>query len=91
MNLLELITEHLIPLYLAHHYNNQAKVNLMHNLVFLLASKIQSVFTAGVIRTCIDQNWDLKGYKSVLIRILNEIGVEDTKKLQEFFDKMIQS
>jgi len=44
-----------------------------------------------VIRTCIDQNWDLKGYKSVLIRILNEIGVEDTKKLQEFFDKMIQS
>ncbi len=91
MNLLELITEHLIPLYLAQHYNNQAKVNLMHNLLFLLASKIQSVFTAGVIRTCIDQNWDLKGYKSVLIRILNEIGVEDTKKLQEFFDKMIQS
>jgi hypothetical protein len=58
-----------------------------------LASKVQSVFTAGVIRTCIDQNWDLKGYKSVLLRILTELGlvIEDIKKLQDFFDKMIQS
>ncbi len=63
----------------------------MHNLIFLLASKVQSVYTAGVIRTCIDQNWDLKGFKAVLLRILHELGVEDTKKLQEFFDKMIQS
>lgn len=39
-NLLELITENLIPLYLDQNYNNQAKLNLMHNLVYLLASKV---------------------------------------------------
>jgi len=30
------------------------KIYLMHSLLFLLASKTQSVFTSGVVRTCID-------------------------------------
>ena len=47
----------------------------MHNLVFLLAQKAQAVFTSGVVRTIIDQNWDLKGFKAVLLRILRELGL----------------
>lgn len=42
----------------------------MHSLCYLLALKAQAVFTSGVIRTCIDQNWDLKGFKAVLLRML---------------------
>lgn len=44
-------------------------------------------------RTCIDQNWDLKGLKSVLLRVLKELGVAeaDSAKLKEFFEKLIQS
>ncbi|CDW75107.1 UNKNOWN [Stylonychia lemnae] len=92
-SLIECIAEHLLPQYCVSNFQNPKKLQIMHSLCFLLASKIQSVFTSGVIRTCIDQNWDLKGYKSVLIRILQEMGLEadDYKKIQEFFDKMIQS
>jgi uncharacterized membrane protein len=64
----------------------------MHSLVFLLAQKVQAVFTSGVVRTCIDQNWDLKGFKSVLLRILKELGLNqdtDSHKLKEYFDKLI--
>ena len=57
--------------------NRGDKLSLMHSLVFLLASKTQAVFTSGVVRTCIDQNWDLKGFKSVLLRILRELGLQD--------------
>lgn len=51
------------------------------------------MFTSGVVRTCIDQNWDLKGFKSVLLRVLKELGQQDTEtgKLKEFFEKLIQS
>lgn len=44
-------------------------------------------------RTCIDQNWDLKGLKSVLLRILKELGVGelDNAKLKELFEKLVQS
>jgi hypothetical protein len=46
------------------------------------------------VRTCIDQNWDLKGFKAVLLRILKELGFTqeaDTHKLKDYFDKLIQS
>ena len=89
LNLIELVAEHLIPQYCAANMQNSLKLNLMHNLCFLLAQKLQSVFTSGVIKTCIDQNWDLKGYRSVLLRILLELGVEDTKKVQEFFETFL--
>ena len=42
----------------------------MHNLVYLLAQKVHSVFFTRVIHAIIDQNWDLKGLKQVLGRIL---------------------
>ena len=47
----------------------------MHNLVFLLSLKAQQVFTSRIIHTAIDQNWDLKGLKQVLVRILNALGM----------------
>ena len=63
----------------------------MHNLCYLLTQKVQSVFNSGVIRTCIDQNWDLKGFKAVLLRILKLVSIEDTDSLITLFDKLIQS
>lgn len=53
-------------------------LNDMHNLCFLLASKMQSVFNSSVLRTCIDQNWDLKGMKAVLLEILLILEIVDT-------------
>jgi hypothetical protein len=92
MALIELLAEHVVPQYCIQNLNKCEKLNLMHSLVYLLASKAQSVFTSGVVRTCIDQNWDLKGFKSVLLRILKEVGLNhesDYSKLKDFFDKMI--
>ena len=65
----------------------------MHNLCFLLAGKTQSVFNSSVLRTCIDQNWDLKGMKAVLLEILLVLEITDSnvlKKVAEIFDKSIQ-
>ena len=62
----------------------------MHNLMYLLSMKVQAVFTSGVIRTCIDQNWDLKGFKAVLMRILKHFEIEENdKRLTTMFDKLI--
>lgn len=35
----------------------------MQNLCYLFAQKTQQVFNSRIIHTCIDQNWDLKGFK----------------------------
>ncbi len=94
VSIVELLAEHLVPQYVAQNQLKADKLSYMHSLVYLLASKTQSVFTSGVVRTCIDQNWDLKGFKAVLLRILKEIGLSsdsDTAKLKDYFDKMIQS
>ena len=48
----------------------------MHNLCYLLAKKTQEVFLSRVINTCINQNWDLKGFKQVLCRILLKIEAD---------------
>ena len=50
----------------------------MHNLMYLFTYKIHQVFQARVIHQIIDQNWDLKGFKAVLIRILEKINIKDT-------------
>lgn len=73
--ILELLSEQIVPQYCATNITRSDKLTLMHSLVFLLTQKAQSVFTSGVVRTCIDQNWDLKGFKSVLLRILKELGL----------------
>jgi chaperonin cofactor prefoldin len=60
----------------------------MHNLVFLFAYKTAQVFQARVIHQIIDQNWDLKGFKCTLARIIERIGgrVQD---LEKTIEKMI--
>ena len=76
-HLIELILEQLVPQYCILNFSNHKNLNLMHNLLYLLQMKAQSVFTSGVIRTCIDQNWDLKGLKAVILRILKVLEIEE--------------
>ena len=92
--IVEILAEQVIPQFLVTNMAKNEKLSMMHSLVYRLASKAQSVFTSGVVRTCIDQNWDLKGFKAVLLRILKEVGLSsegDTTKLKEYFEKLIQS
>lgn len=95
LSIFELVAEILLPQYCVANFNDASKLSRVHSLCFLLASKMQAVFTSGVIKTCIDQNWDLKGLKAVLIRILVEVGglnlSEHLKRLVDTFDKLIQS
>lgn len=92
--IVELLSEQVIPQYCLQHIDDTGKLTRMHSLCYLLASKVQSVFTSGVIKTCIDQNWDLKGLKAVLLRILTEVAgfaSDQLKKLQDLFDKLTSS
>ena len=50
----------------------------MHNLVYLFAQKTQQVFQARVIHQIIDQNWDLKGYRAVIMRIFKKMNIHET-------------
>lgn len=47
----------------------------MHNLMYLFAYKTQQIFFSRVIHAIIDQNWDLKGFKQVFMRILTTLEV----------------
>ena len=91
--MIDLIAEYLLPQFCVSNHEDPLKLSAMHSLCFLLAGKVQAVFTSGVIRTCIDQNWDMKGFRAVLLRMLQEMSVpvEDYKRLQEFLDSHIQS
>jgi len=71
--------------------NNNEWVNTMHNLVFLLAHKAQQVFTSHVIHTAIDQNWDMKGLKQVLVRILKQCGADQYDSLVSTLDSQIKN
>jgi hypothetical protein len=51
---IELLAEQVVPQYCVQNMAKGDKLSLMHSLVYLLASKTQSVFTSGVVRTCID-------------------------------------
>ena len=63
----------------------------MHNLVYLLALKTQQVFCSRIIHTCIDQNWDLKGFKQVLVRIFRQIGVSGYDEITSMLDFVIKT
>lgn len=60
---INLLSEQLLPHYLSENLNSYEDVNMMQNLCYLLAMKTQQVFNSRIIHTCIDQNWDLKGFK----------------------------
>jgi predicted component of type VI protein secretion system len=69
-------------------------VNKMHSLCHLLAYKTQQVFFARVIHTIIDQNWDLKGFKQVFMRMLGllELNVSGgNHALEKHLDKLLNT
>lgn len=90
-NLIHVLTEQLLPQWCAANVEDRNKINNMHNLWYLLAYKTQQVFFSRVIHTCIDQNWDLKGLKQVLLRILKTLEITGFDPLITTLDKLVQN
>jgi len=88
---IDVLAEQLLPHYLAGSARSYEDVNTMHNLCYLLAMKTQQVFNSRVIHTCIDQNWDLKGFKQVLVRILRQVGVSSFDEVTQLLDFTIKT
>ena len=73
---------------------NGEEINLMHNLMFLFAYKTHQVFQARVIHQIIDQNWDLKGFKETLMRIVGKLKFDKyqgTTDMEKYLEKKINS
>ena len=70
-----LIAEHLLPFYLQKHKAAYKKIKTIHNVCFLLVKKVQGVFLAPVISTCMDNLWDLRGLSEVLNRAMSMLGL----------------
>ena len=60
---IQLLAEQLLPHFVKENLSNYDEINNMQNLCYLFAQKTQQVFNSRIIHTCIDQNWDLKGFK----------------------------
>lgn len=88
---IDLLAEQLLPKFLADNINNYEEVNLVQNLCYLLAMKTQQVFNSRIIHTCIDQNWDLKGFKQVLVRVLKKIGADSFDDVTHQLDFAIKT
>ena len=87
----QLLSEQLIPFYIQQNMSNYDALNEMHNLCYLLAHKTQQVFNSRITHTCIDQNWDLKGFKQVLVRIFKAIGVGQYDEVTGLLDFQIKT
>ena len=87
----DVLGEQLLPHYLTDGNRSYEEVNTMHNLCYLLAMKTQQVFNSRVIHTCIDQNWDLKGFKQVLVRILKQVNVVSYDDVTQILDFTIKT
>ena len=93
-NFIALLGEQILPQWCQKHMNDGDAVNQMHNLLFLFAYKTHQVFQARVIHQIIDQNWDLKGFKATLMRIVQKLGLSGLpgiSNLEKYLDKMINS
>jgi len=88
---LDLLFEQLLPQFCAANLSNQEAINNMHNLIYLLAHKSQQVFNSHVIHTAIDQNWDMKGLKQVLVRVLKTLDVNGYDALTTALDAQIKN
>jgi len=88
---INLLSEQLLPHFIQKNLNNYEELNNMHNLCYLLAHKTQQVFNSRIIHTCIDQNWDLKGLKQVLVRILKAIEVPNYEEVTGLLDFQIKT
>lgn len=67
----------------------------MHNLLYLFAYKAHQTFFSRVIHTIIDQNWDLKGFKQIFMRVLQLLEVTlnsaGSSSLEKHLDKLLAS
>ena len=81
-----LLSEQLLPHFIQQNMNNYDELNNMHNLCYLFAHKTQQVFNSRIIHTCIDQNWDLKGFKQVLVRIFKAIQLPNIEEITGLLD-----
>ena len=62
--------------------------------MYLFAYKTQQIFFSRVIHAIIDQNWDLKGFKQVFMRILSTLDVAANaggSSLEKQLDKLLAS
>lgn len=62
--------------------------------MYLFAYKTQQIFFSRVIHAIIDQNWDLKGFKQVFMRILTTLEVNTAasgQSLEKHLDKLLAS
>jgi len=66
--------------------DNHSQVNKIHHLVFILTSKVKESFYSSVIRTCLDQNWSLKGLKQTLHYLLKSLNVKEYKPIIQTID-----
>jgi len=59
----------------------------------LFSYKTHQVFQARVIHQIIDQNWDMKGFKAVLVKMLDMMDIKNaaTSKMEKYLDKLINS
>ena len=87
----QLLSEQLIPHFIEQNMSNYDSINEMHNLCYLLAHKTQQAFNSRITHTCIDQNWDLKGFKQVLVRIFKAIGVQEYDEVTGLLDFQIKT
>ena len=71
--------------------SNYDEINNMQNLCYLFAQKTQQVFNSRIIHTCIDQNWDLKGFKQCLVRIFKAVGVDSLDEVTGLLDFQIKT
>ena len=93
-NFINLLGEQVLPQWCKKNMNDGEAINVMHNLMFLFAYKTHQVFQARVIHQIIDQNWDLKGFKATLMRIIQKLGLSGlagTTNLEKYLEKMINS
>ena len=93
-NFIYLLGEQILPQWCRKNMKDAQAINDMHNLMYLFTYKIHQVFQARVIHQIIDQNWDLKGYKAVLLRILEKINMKNTpqtERMEKYLDKLINS
>ena len=86
-----LLSEQLLPHFIQQNMNNYDELNNMHNLCYLFAHKTQQVFNSRIIHTCIDQNWDLKGFKQVLVRMFKAIGLPNYDEITGLLDFQIKT
>jgi hypothetical protein len=86
--------EQLLPQWCRKNMKDAKAINDMHNLVYLFAYKTHQVFQARVIHQIIDQNWDLKGFRAVLTRILEAMKLDSlpsSVRLDKYLEKLINS